>query len=81
MCTSRYICTICLHALFLHALSVLEYPLTEDCHGEGIGNVQLLDNCILRLGEQTLLIVGYIGGANDFPKGLDRHLPIVIAVQ
>ena len=81
MCTSRYICTICLHALFLHALSVPEYYLTKDSHGEGIGNVQLLDNCILRFGEQTSLIVGYVKKANDFPKCLDRHLSIVIAVQ
>ena len=81
MCTSRYICTVCLHALFLHALLVLEYPLTKDCHSEGVGSVQFLDGCILRLGEQTSLIVGYVEKANDFRKGLDRRWPIILAVQ
>lgn len=81
MCTSRYICTIRLHALLLHALLVLEYPLTKKQSWEGIGNVPLLDDCILRLGEQTSLIVGYVKKANDFRKGLDRHLPMILAAQ
>lgn len=43
--------------------------------------MQLLDDCILRLGEQTSLIVGYVKQANDFRKGQDRRLPIILAAQ
>ena len=70
--------------IFMHALLRLEYPHTRDCHGEGIGNVQLLDDCIVRLSGQISLIIGYVKNANDFrncPRPSDKGLPIVIAPQ
>ena len=68
----------------MHALLGLEYPHTQDCHGEGIGNVQLLDDCILRLSGQTSLMIGYVKTTNDFrndPRQSHEYLPIVIAAQ
>ena len=46
--------------------------------------MQLLDDCILRLSEQTSIIVGYVKKANDFSNGLRQShkcLPMVIVAQ
>ena len=43
---------------FMHALLGSEYPHILDRDDEGIGNVQLFGNCILRLSGRTSLIVG-----------------------
>ena len=73
-----------MYTIFMHALSGLEYPHTQGCHGEGIGNVQLLDDCILRLSGQTSLSIGYVKKANDFrngPRQSYKCLPIIVAAQ
>ena len=46
--------------------------------------MQLLDDCILRLSEQTSIIVGYVKKANDFSNSLRQShkcLPMVIVAQ
>ena len=59
---------------FMHALLGLEYPHIRDCHDEG--NVQLLENCILRLSGRTSLIVGYVKKAHDFRNGPDKAIDV-----
>ena len=61
---------------FMHALLGLEYPHIRDRHDKGIGNVQLVYNCILRLSGRTSLILGYVKKAHDFRNGPDKAINV-----